>query len=423
MTISRRAVLGGLMAAGCAPAVSERPAAPGFPQGVAAVDPHASGALLWTRFDGEGSVHVEISRLDGGPSVLTAPTTPTDTGVVRFEVTGLSPSTWWSYVFVATRDGVEQRSDPGRFRTTSPDDVAEPLHLGFSSCADDAWPLTPYLRAAEEFTLDAHLLLGDTLYADGARTLDDFREKWRTALRRWPNRAIRASTAVINTWDDHEFVNDAAGDLTPAALLAAGREATAEYQPWRGSSSAPDRLWRSLRLGKTAELFVLDCRTERNTARGEYLSRAQLDWLKDGLERSDAVFKLILNSVPISRFPAALFQLTRDDRWEGFPAQREEILSFIDDRQLERVLWLTGDFHVAMAGRVSPDGPGASQLEFASGPVGTLKNPSPSYPGPPQWDFANSTYNVSTLLLDPVARTARLRVFDGGTQTLFDKTY
>ncbi|MFZ5441124.1 MAG: alkaline phosphatase D family protein [Myxococcota bacterium] len=425
MKLSRRLLLGGGLAlAGCRGLREEGPASADFPLGVASGDPDTEGALVWTRFVGRGDLRLELWKRDEPANKRALPVTTANEGIALVDVSGLESGTWWHYAFVSSVDGVDvSRSDEGRFRTVIADDALAPLHFGVSSCSNQNYPLTPFLRAAQELEVDAFLMLGDTIYADGAKTLEQYREKWREGLARRPNRLLRGSAALISTWDDHEIVNDASADQLEQAQIVAAREATHEYSPWRAAVDHPERLWRSIRYGRTAELFVLDCRGERNHATGEYLSRAQMDWLKAGLAKSDAVFKLILNSVPISSYSAAFFQLTKKDRWEGFPEQREEILRFIDETPIEHVLWLTGDFHMGVAGRVSLEGPGATQLEIAAGPAGQFSNPSPSYPGAPQFDFSTASTNVVSLQLDPMAKTARVRFLDGGSKVLFDKTY
>lgn len=420
--LSRRAVLAGLAASACAPLEAEVPAPPDFPLGVSAGDPQPDGAVLWTRYVGHHALMLELERLGEAPT--TREVTPDETGIVIAPLTGLAPGEWYAYAFVAHDGGVEvARSERGRFRTAPALDALVPLHFGASSCARQTAAMTPFVRAAEEFEFDAFLLLGDTVYADGATTLEEYREKWRGALARRPNRLLRASTGVINTWDDHEIVNDARGDLVPPARLEAARQAIFEHQPWTSDGAMPRRLWRRLRFGLTAELFVLDCRSERNRERDEYLSREQLDWLKAGLAASPARFKLILNSVPMSSYPGGFFGAFAHDRWEGWPTQRLELLRFIDETPIDGVVWLTGDFHMGVAGRVAKEGPGSTQVELACGPAGSSANPSPSYPSPPQFDFATAVQNLVSLRLDPIAGRIQAQFLDGGTRTLFERTY
>ena len=75
-----------------------------------------------------------------------------------------------------------------------------------------------------------------------------------------------------------------------------------------------------------------------------------MTWLKQGLSDSPCVFKVILNSVPITNMPF-LFDLGADDSWVGYEAQREEILSHISDG-VTGAVWLAGDFHFGAVTRV-----------------------------------------------------------------------
>jgi len=78
---------------------------------------------------------------------------------------------------------------------------------------------------------------------------------------------------------------------------------------------------------------VLDSRGERN-GDTEYISRAQLEWLLTGLRESESRFKLIMSSVPMTDYADMLGEALADDRWQGFPEQRGEILSFIEEQIL-----------------------------------------------------------------------------------------
>jgi alkaline phosphatase D len=133
-----------------------------------------------------------------------------------------------------------------------------------------------------------------------------------------------------------------------------------------------------------------------------------MDWLKAELALSTAVFKIIMNSVPITDFPGA-FDFAPQDRWEGYAAQRREILQHIDDAMIRGVLWLAGDFHLASAQRVATSGPGATQIEILAGPGAQSGNPLAFGLGAPQFDFASTTNNYTVLELDPA--TARVRAY------------
>ena len=211
-------------------------------------------------------------------------------------------------------------------------------------------------------------------------------------------------------------------------LFQAGSQAFFDHQPMRRAIDHPSRIWRSVRWGRTAEFFVLDCRSERkpSTRAGpdaEYVSPAQLDWLKKGLAASPARFKVILNSVPISEFGGALFQPFGEDRWEGYPAQRREILQHIDDLSLPGVLWVAGDFHLASMGHVSRERPGHDAIEVLVGPGAQAPNVSPAYPRAPQFDWSSGINNYTTLGLDPSSGEVEITFHDAADRVLTRRSY
>ncbi len=121
------------------------------------------------------------------------------------------------------------------------------------------------------------------------------------------------------------------------------------------------------------DVFVLESRAERVLEEGIYLSREQLDWLKAGLSASTARFKIILNSVPITDYYDALGSLAEEDRWSGYPEQREELLTHTAD--IPGVLWISGDLHWGAINSVDPvGGIAAAQWEVLAGPGGSPLN-------------------------------------------------
>jgi alkaline phosphatase D len=382
--------------------------------GVASGDPSSDGAVLWCRYDGSESLSALVWRADLDEASVTTAGVLTNGLYVTAVVSGLNPDTPYAYAF-ATASG--HRSPEGRFRTAPAPGTRPTLTLGAISCVKMGLPFDVLTQAARRKDLSAFLMLGDTIYADGSRTLEDYRAKWAEAFATPEYQALRAATPIITTWDDHEFSNNWSGDSIDPALYDAGSRAFFDHMPLRAETTP---IWRSLKLGDTAEIFVLDCRSERVRATGQYLSRDQLDWLKNGLLSSTATFKLILNSVPIATYDVPLFQPFATDRWEGFNGgDRAEILSHIDDNAIRGVLWISGDFHFACCGRVALSGPGANATEILVGPGAQVPNPSPSYPDAPQFDWSSGVNNYTELALDPNTGIAKATWLDAGGRILW----
>jgi hypothetical protein len=123
-------------------------------------------------------------------------------------------------------------------------------------------------------------------------------------------------------------------------------------------------------------------------------------WLKDGLSKSTAHFKILLNSVPMTDMP--LWYVGASDRWEGYQAQREELLDHIADNGIEHVVCLSGDFHIGFVAHVDESGAGKGVREIAVGPGGNL-NPAGLLPFPSnQFSFSHGWPQATTeLVFDP----------------------
>ena len=57
-----------------------------------------------------------------------------------------------------------------------------------------------------------------------------------------------------------------------------------------------------------------------------------------------------------------------NDRWEGYQAQRQELLDYIIEEGIEGVLVVAGDFHCGGVIRLEPEGPAQGIFEVLAGP-------------------------------------------------------
>lgn len=399
------------------------PVAEGFPLGVASGDVSPSSAVLWARYDGVEPLSLVVWD-PSGAEVFVGDVIPGDGGFIHAEVDTLAAGVRHRYGFFETaEDGGERsrvrRSPIGSFRTAIAEDALEPVVIGAVCCMANDRAKTPLRRVADHDDFDLFLLGGDTTYNDGAVTLPEYREKWAESLRSEGLVALRTTTSVLATWDDHEVDNNFNPEVED---VETARAAFFENLPLRRDASDPDRIWKSVRWGRTVEVFVTDTRGERrpSTRGGEdiFLSRAQMDWLKAGLAESPCRFKLILNAIPIGDFPI----LSSGDRWEGYPRQREELLSHIEDTPVEGVLFVSGDFHLASAGFVGAVGqPGETIREVLVGPGAQVGNPSAFLLRSSQWSWASVTNNYARMELDPVEGVITTTWHDGDDAVIHEE--
>lgn len=100
------------------------------------------------------------------------------------------------------------------------------------------------------------------------------------------------------------------------------------------------------------------------------LGNTQKAMFKDALAHSTAKYKFVISSVSMQQ--AYIFPY---DRWEGYSAERNEILNFIRDNHIQNVIFLTTDEHLNMMNDVFIDrftNPTPIAYEFITGPIAPL---------------------------------------------------
>jgi alkaline phosphatase D len=325
-------------------------------------------------------------------------------------------------------------SDPirGRFRTPP----AERRNVRFVWSGDTAgqgWGINPEfggmriyetMRRAEP---DFFIHSGDTIYADGpivaevpladgsvwrnvtseavakvAETLDEYRGRYRYNLMDAPLRAFNAEVPMLAQWDDHEVTNnwywemrrdgDARYKEGSVALLAArAMRAFREYLPVRHHPLDPQRIYQRFGYGPLLDVFRIDLRSYRGAnSDGEptvlspefrILGAAQLGWLKEALASSTAMWKVIASDMPLGAIVYDNYNAKagaegialRNGPAAGRELEIAELLTFIRDRDVRNVVWLTADLHYTAAHHYDPARARyqafAPFWEFVSGPL------------------------------------------------------
>lgn len=378
---------------------------------IAAGDATQDSIILWVKPPAAGLITLRWRRHATTDSETITLNVGNPLVPVKHELSGLQAGVTYEYE-VETATG-ESRS--GRFRTPAARGTRAALRFGVTG--DWRGDLAPYpaIRNAPNAGLDFLVLLGDTMYADvaspalrrTARTLDEFRLKHaetlaeRLGVASWAE--LRAATAMYAMIDDHELFNDFAGAATPPPALQAldapvefmnqtaryqaAMQAFDEFHPIRSETYSDTgdsrfdgrpRLYRQRRFGDTAALFIVDARSFRDapldtppippepffrdafTAGRTMLGRTQLAELKQDLlnaQRDGMVWKFVCIPQPIQN----LGPILAADRYEGYAAERSELLGFIRDNEIRNVVFITADIHCTIVNNLT-------YQQFAGGP-------------------------------------------------------
>lgn len=412
-----------------------------YPQSVVAGSMTLSGAIVCVQIAPPGSektLWVWRESASPGTVVLVTERAVSDAdGFVREPLSGLAPGQEYHYAFFdgSVDPGFTGRSNIGRFRTPKPEGDRSVVTIAATACTKTTYAPFDALVVAAEHDFDMFCHLGDMAYNDKADTLPEYRENWDKTLGDPGYRAVFANGGIYATWDDHEIADSATLYDLPPQQLEAGLTAYFERLPIEREGQST--IWRSYRWGSSVEVFVLDCRLERQPETMEtdnpiYISPEQMTWLKQALTDSPCHFKVLLNSVPITTFPTDWgFE---DDRWDGYKQQKDELLGHILDTGIDNVWFLSGDYHFGSVMRVEPEGPRSQIFEILCGPGGSSPNPlagavelQPSLAEQffPEKQFLYYRLNHAATLLtfDPEAESVRVLFVDGETrETLFDQT-
>jgi alkaline phosphatase D len=395
-----------------------------FPLGVAAGDPTAQGAILWTRIVSPDPsiplgpldlpVLYEVAT-DPGFGVGTIAATGTVPAVadlahsVHLDLTGLDPATEYWYRFQ-----VDARTSPvGRFKTF-PGAGTMPAQVRFGVASCQNWSsgyYTAYAAMADE-DLDFVAFLGDYIYEKPspsgvrphslplAEDLPTYRARYELYKSDANLQAAHARFAWILTMDDHEVANNVLGDNGPdgdyagdAAAIAAYRarradafQAWYEHQPLRlAAPTGPDWvLHRTVEHSDLLRIFVLDGRQYRSLYPGgasagavndevadpsrTMLGAAQEAWLDQQFAATTARWNVIANQTVMSATPfsAGSVDVYNFDQWDGYVAGRNRLLRSLVDHQVRNPLVITGDIHVGGAAsvRLDYDDPDAPDIAY-----------------------------------------------------------
>ncbi len=396
-----------------------------FKLGVASGDPTSEGFVLWTRLApdpliGGGmpneSVEVEwqVASDEAMTKVVARGTTvasPELAHSVHVEVEGLDPSRWYFYQFSAAGE----TSPKGRACTAPPvGELARRLRFAFASCQHwESGLFTAYEHMARE-ELDLIFHLGDYIYEYGGKdklvrkhvgeecnSLDGYRNRHAQYKTDPLLQAAHAHCPWVVTWDDHEFDNNCAGDVSEEQGVdskkflerrARAYQAYYEHMPLRKAQfpQGPDmRLYRSVGFGQLAEFAVLDTRQYRDDQpcgdgnkapcpevydpKRTLLGDKQEKWMVRMLDASKARWNVLAQQIMMGRVDRKNGEEVgySMDQWPGYEVNRQRVLKYFASGRVKNPVVITGDIHTNYVNDLQVDSSNTADPVVATEFVGT----------------------------------------------------
>ncbi len=429
----RREFLYSLAGAGAGAAALRAAGTDTRPVGVTAGDVVPGRAMLWARADGPTRLHASW-RTSGsgawqhrvGPYCLDG---SDFTG--RLELTDLPNGQRVEYQIQ-----FEDLRSPGK--------LAEPLTGSFRTPAvgrdvkflwsgdnvGQGWGINPDIGGMKIYEVmrrtepDFFIHSGDTIYADNplvervgewrnivteekskvAETQNEFFGNHRYNLMDANFRRFLAEVPQVWQWDDHEVMNNWSSskdiqdnklytEKSVPLLIARAQRAFHSYAPLRITPEETERVYRKISYGPLLDVFVIDMRTYRGPnnynlqaeagADTEYMGKPQLDWLKQGLRDSKAVWKVIAADMPLGLVVSdgkdkqgrPIFENSANGDGPALGRELEiaDVLRYIKRQRIRNTVWLTADVHYTAAHYYDPAKAQFTDFdpfwEFVSGPL------------------------------------------------------
>lgn len=359
-----------------------------FYHGVASGDPLSDAVIIWTRvtpddFTAPVNVSYTMATDTGMMNIVSQGNLTTDASVdytVKFDVTGLTPDTYYYYEFEA----LGQRSATGRTKT-APVGAVDSLRFAIVSCANlEAGYFNAYRAILERNDVEAVLMLGDYIYeyeeggyspnsnvdrifdpTNETITLDDYRLRYSVYHMDRDLQELHQNFPWICVWDDHESANDSyqdgaenhnAGEGLWADRKMAAEKAYFEWLPIREKAPNNYEIFRKFGYGDMLDLFMVDTRLHGREEQGvnesdpnrTMLGTDQYGWLTSELKSSTAQWKVLGNQVVFA--PITVFGIPiNNDAWDGYPVERQNLLDSITQNNIENFTVITGDIHTSWA--------------------------------------------------------------------------
>lgn len=161
------------------------------------------------------------------------------------------------------------------------------------------------------------------------------------------------NTHHIATWDDHDY------GANNGNLYSKSKDFALDGFNlfWANPETHPKNesgIYFNYRIAD-AEFFMTDDRyfrvpdTAKDDGNKHFLGKNQLEWLLNGLEKSDANFKIVAIGTQLLN-PNE--EPRKESYWRSYRKEAEYLLAEIKRRKINGVLFLTGDVHYTMLSRM-----------------------------------------------------------------------
>jgi alkaline phosphatase D len=247
--------------------------------------------------------------------------------------------------------------------------------IAFGSCQSQDKPLD-ILQKVVAHQPDLFIYLGDNIYGDTDK-MCVLKKKYRKLAKNNNFKALRESTPIIATWDDHDYGQDDIGKYYPKKKQSKKIFLKFFKEPKDSDRYDHEGIYTSYEYqvnGKTLQIILLDCRTFRSdlipyngSLKGDTNYRYHLDYSQN--MRSDSTMlgatqwkwlELQLQKPADIRIIGSSTQFATQyngyEAWANFPFEQLRMLEMIRTNKANGVFFISGDVHYSELSKLSKTG-------------------------------------------------------------------
>ena len=322
-----------------------------------------TSASFWVRTAIECDLEVVVSAADEELHSKNVRSKSVDDFTAVISIDGLKPDTEYAYSIIQNGQGVDVRNNTNqKFRTFPESGTPSKFSIAFGGGAGYVPENERMWDTIGSFDPSAILLLGDNVYIDDPESvaMQQYTYQRRQSRPEW--RKLTARSPVFTIWDDHDFSTDDSWGGADIEIPFWKKDWVFPIfrqnwaNPGYGGGDEQPGCWYSFQIGDV-DFIMLDCRYYRTSPKVEdgksMLGPVQKAWLKQQLLEAKGTFKVLCSSVPWD-FRTKGGSL---DTWNGYRAEHEEILGFLDQHKIEGVVLMSADRHRSDCWKLArPDG-------------------------------------------------------------------
>jgi len=238
--------------------------------------------------------------------------------------------------------------------------------IAFGSCGHQNHSI-PIFNNIVKHQPNVFVFLGDNIYGD-TKVMDTLRAKYQRLAQKPSFKNLKENTAIIATWDDHDFGENDAGRHYP--FKEESKEIFLDFfeEPKDSKRRKHDGLYTSYYYnsgGKTIQIILLDGRTFRDnikyyegefqhdrryfyqlgygpqlSADSTFLGEEQWKWLESEFQKPADV-RIIGSGTQFG------IEFNGYEAWANFPHEQLRMLKLIKKTKANGVLFISGDVHYA----------------------------------------------------------------------------